>query len=237
MKALLFDPERRAALVGIIKGGVGAVVGIPLMFRHAFAMGKRDHPQGIQKMEGDVRINGTPAKIGAVVKPGDTVATGPGSSVVFVSGDSVCLVRENSRVVVENEGGATDQAINLFRMLNGKMLSVFGKGRKRVLTATATIGVRGTALYVEAESERTYACACYGLVDIRSQKGTQETVRTRYHDSPRYVYPSEIRSVKDPRPNHSDGELIMLESLAGRRPPFLRQPESAQDEGGGNGGY
>ena len=49
-----------------------------------------------------------------------------------------------------------------------------------------------------------------------------ETVRTKHHDQPRYVYargaPRMIE--KAPMINHTDAELVMLEALVGRKVPF-----------------
>ncbi len=49
------------------------------------------------------------------------------------------------------------------------MLSVFGKGRTRVETKTAVLGVRGTGVYIEAEPERTYICVCYGKIELTAR--------------------------------------------------------------------
>ena len=44
---------------------------------------------------------------------------------------------------------------------------MFPKGRQlRLTTQTATIGIRGTGVYVEAEPSQTYFCTCYGIADV-----------------------------------------------------------------------
>ena len=49
------------------------------------------------------------------------------------------------------------------RVVTGAVLSVFSPGESKTLrTSTATIGIRGTAVYLEAEESRTYVCTCYG---------------------------------------------------------------------------
>ena len=54
------------------------------------------------------------------------------------------------------------------RLLTGSLLSVFGeRGANQALsvnTSTATIGIRGTGIYMEAEPDLTYLCTCYGTV-------------------------------------------------------------------------
>jgi hypothetical protein len=33
-------------------------------------------------------------------------------------------------------------------------------------TKTATVGIRGTGVYLEADPEQTYFCTCYGVADV-----------------------------------------------------------------------
>ena len=52
-----------------------------------------------------------------------------------------------------------------------------------------------------------------------------EDVKTRHHESPRYIYKSvqgDGRLIAGaPVINHTDEELILLESLVHRKPPFV----------------
>ncbi len=239
----MFDPGRREALLKIMAGSALGVTGIPGLIRHVLAMGKKEYPQGMRELKGTVRINDTPAKIGDLVNAGDVVSTGEESMAVFVADTSAYLLRENTRLTLESQS-AKDQAIDLLRMLNGKMLAVFGKGARDILTPTAVIGVRGTGLYVEAEAAKTYLCTCYGSVDIEAIKspGQRESLKAKHHEVPRYIHASGIESqmiTQGPMINHTDAELIMLEALVERRPPFVKAGNSGDDNhGGGNaGGY
>jgi hypothetical protein len=63
------------------------------------------------------------------VQTGDEVATGPGSNLVFVIGNSSFQVRQNSRMAVER--GASLFSVSLLRMLTGAVVSVWGKGSSR----------------------------------------------------------------------------------------------------------
>ena len=179
--------------------------------------------KGIHRLRGDVRLNGVPAKDGMDVKAGDMVTTGPASEVVFVTGRDALLIRANSRVEVQ--GVAGELLISGLRIVTGAVLSVFAPGQPKTLsTVNATIGIRGTGVYVEAEEARTYVCVCYGEADIVSVMDPQarETVRTRHHEQPRYVMGKGAPQMLMGAPviNHTDDELILLESLTGRRPPF-----------------
>ena len=183
--------------------------------------------KGIHRLRGDVRVNGVPAKEGMDVKAGDVITTGPGSEVVFVTGKDAFLVRANSRVEAQGTAGAL--VLAGLRVVTGAVLSVFSPGERKALsTPTATIGIRGTAVYLEAEEARTYVCTCYGEAEIVSamDPAARETVRTQHHEQPRYVMgmgaPQMIMGA--PVINHTDAELTMLENLVGRWPPFTPWP-------------
>jgi hypothetical protein len=191
--------------------------------------------KGIHRLRGDVRVNGVPAKEGMDVKAGDVVTTGPGSEVVFVTGKDAFLVRANSRVEAQGTAGAL--ALAGLRVVTGAVLSVFSPGERKALrTPTATIGIRGTAVYLEAEDARTYVCTCYGEAEIVSamDPAARETVRTRHHEQPRYVMgtgaPQMIMGA--PVVNHTDAELTMLENLVGRWPPFTPWPGESRPRQG-----
>jgi hypothetical protein len=111
--------------------------------------------------------------------------------------------------------------------VTGKLLSVHGKGRPvRMQTVVATIGIRGTGVYMESDPEQSYICTCYGVTDIASinDKESKETVSATHHDRPLYILAkaqpgNSIRSA--PFINHTDQELMLIETLVGRTPPFV----------------
>jgi hypothetical protein len=167
-------------------------------------------------------VNGIVAAPGMVVGMGDELSTGPESELVVVTGEDALLLRNDSRLRIEPTRGA---ALYALRLVAGALLLVFKPGQpKRVVTATATIGIRGTGAYVAVERDRTYVCVCYGVADLMpvDDAGAAETVHTRHHDEPRYIYRKGMPSMMEVAPvvNHTDEELVMLEALVGRRPPF-----------------
>ncbi len=192
-----------------------------LKLRAALAAGTL--PPGIAQIKGEVRINGKPAERGQRVNPGDVIITGKGAELVFVAEKDAFLVRGNSRV----EYGAlpVKGVVNTLRVLTGALLSVFESGRrKEIQTVTATIGIRGTGIYVESEVRRTYACTSYGeaVPTPVDEPQSAETVRTKQHDQPRFIYGKGMPRMLEAAPvvNHTDLELQMLEALVGRKPPF-----------------
>ena len=99
-------------------------------------------------------------------------------------------------------------------------------------TLTAVIGIRGTGVYLETDSEKTYVCTCYGTshLQVKDVPEISETVTTLHHDQPRFIYSGKKRIEFAPVINHSDQELILLERLVGRIPPFVKQEKK---NGGG----
>jgi len=173
-----------------------------------------------------MRINGKPAEMGTLVRPGDAIVLGDGAVATFVVGQDAFLMRGNSHAELIGSG----LLVSALQLVTGKLLGVFASGReRRLVTATATIGIRGTGAYIEAEPRRTYFCLCYGTADVAATMGgARESYSTRHHDSPRYVYGDgrERAIVPASVANHTDSELILLESLVGRSPPqsFMESP-------------
>jgi hypothetical protein len=92
-------------------------------------------------------------------------------------------------------------------------------------TAVATIGIRGTGVYAEADPDKTYLCTCYGTTQVTSQKDPtqRESITSRHHDAPRYVLAepdSGKRIIPAPFLKHTDLELMTIEAIVGREVPF-----------------
>ena len=211
--------QRRRALLALAAG-----IGLPTALGRALAQTSAKH--GVRTVQGDMRINGKPAEVGTLVRPGDAIVLGDGAVATFVVGQDAFLMRGGSRVELIGSG----VLVSALQLVTGKLLGVFGSGReRRLVTATASIGIRGTGAYMEAEPTRTYFCLCYGSAEVRATLGSaSESLSTRHHDSPRYIY-GDGRSrtiVRASVTNHTDSELILLESLVGRSPPqsFMDSP-------------
>jgi hypothetical protein len=213
------DLARRRALLKLAAG-----IGLPAAFGRALA--QTSAKQGVRTVQGDMRINGRPAEPGALVHPGDTIVLANGALATFVVGQDAFLIRGNSRAELIGSG----LLVSALQLVTGKLLGVFGSGgERRLVTATATIGIRGTGAYIEAEPTRTYFCLCYGTADVAATMGgARESYSTRHHESPRYIYGDGRKRAIVPASvaNHTDSELILLESLVGRSPPqsFMDSP-------------
>src|SRR5258706_10311600 len=128
-------------------------------------------------------------------------------------------------MVIERPPAASELTTAL-RLVTGKVLSVFGRGRPtRIVTATSTIGIRGTGAYAETDPEQTYFCTCYGVADIAANcyPSSRETVSAKHHDKPLYILAkgkSREAIRLSPFINQHDQEPALNESLSGRTPPF-----------------
>jgi hypothetical protein len=213
------DRVRRRALLKLAAG-----IGMSAALRLALAQSSAK--QGVRTVQGDMRINGKPAEAGTLVRPGDAVALGDGAVATFVVGQDAFLMRGNSRAELIGSG----LLVSALQLVTGKLLGVFGSGgERRLVTSTASIGIRGTGAYMEAEPQRTYFCLCYGTADVAATMGgARESYSTRHHESPRYIYGDGRKRAIVPASvaNHTDSELILLESLVGRSPPqsFMDSP-------------
>jgi hypothetical protein len=209
---------RRQWLKSLAAAGLLGSAGLVGLIREALASGSRPILPGLYKITGNVTVNGKPAQPGMAVGSGDTIVTGSASQAIYVIGQDAFLQRENSAV------SFSGVAVDVLRILSGKLLSVFGKGSKKIETVTATIGIRGTGCYIEAEDKRVYFCLCYGAADLipAADPSHVEHIETRHHDHPVYINrDSSLPMMVDASViNHSDAELEMLESLVGRWPPF-----------------
>lgn len=212
--------QRRQLLQQLAAAGLLSAGGAIGFLQRALAAGLNPVPPGLHKLKGQVTVNGQPAREGQLVLPGDTVVTPADGEAIYVIGQDAFLQRGGTTVSF----GKT--AADFMRVLRGRILSVFGRGDKEIRFATATIGIRGTACYIEEGLQpETYFCLCYGEAKVIPTAAPQqwETVITTHHDHPLWIgndmkMPSMM--VSAPVINHTDAELELLENLVGRWPPF-----------------
>jgi hypothetical protein len=209
---------RRAWLRAIAAGGA---LGASGWIGAALAKGDLGPGQGVVRLEGTASVNNKPARIGTLVEPGDRVATGANSMAVIVVREDAFLLRANTSIETKGGGGVlTDLLIG-----TGKVLSVFSKKPLAIRAATASIGIRGTGAYIEVDPGSVYFCLCYGeaLVEGAGMKSAM-TVKTTHHEQPLLLRDDGgiMRVEPGPFRNHTDAELIMLEALVGREPPFTK---------------
>ena len=208
----LRDPSRRRWLQAI------AAVGASNYLADVLAAG--DLPPGLHRVEGNATVNGQPAKSGSPVKLGDKIATGAGSTAVVVLKGDAFLMRADTVVEVRGSGSALSEMI----IAGGKVLSVFSKRSLAVKAASATIGIRGTGAYFEVDAKEVYFCLCYGEAVVQGPNMPDKVVKTTHHEQPLLLTApmGTLKADAGPFRNHTDAELILLEQLCGREPPFVK---------------
>jgi len=208
------DDARRRELLRMI-GALGAA-GVGGWIAEALAAG--DVPPGLHRLDGTATVNGRAAKAGTKVSLGDRIATGPDSqAVVVLKGDAFMMRSQTIIEVKGREGVLTDLLV-----ASGKVLSVFSKKPVAIKAAIASIGIRGTGAYLEVEAKSVYFCLCYGEALVEGPQMSAKLVKTTHHEQPLILRDDAgiLRAEPGPFRNHSDAELILLESLVGREPPF-----------------
>lgn len=221
------EARRRFLRQFIATSGIAVTGSLLAPLVHAFGKVPRQLPPGqsIYDMRGKVTVDGKPANSGTRIRANSTVQTASNSYVIFAVGKDAHIVRENSTL----ELGGLDDVADAMRLITGKVLSVFGKrggnSKLAIRTTTATIGIRGTGVYSESHPDSSYVCTCYGKTEIlaNSDPAQSESVLSLHHDAPRYIVANpEAGKLILPAPmkNHTDEELMLVEALVGRTPPF-----------------
>jgi len=244
------DPRREFLVKTLAAGLYSTSMAVPSIALAGFFGRKPEKlkvGQSFYKLEGKVLVNGKPASMNTVVTANDKLETAKGSKAIFVVGQDAFLLKEKSQLKLSGRakfkkrlaGKEKDKSdkvnigqklqdsvlVNSMHLVKGGVLTVFGKSEHEVSTPTASIGIRGTGVYFESEPERSYVCTCYGITELSANNDADstETIQSKHHDAPRYILkegkPGQ-RIIPAPFKNHSDLELMLLEELVGRTPPF-----------------
>ncbi len=222
----LNDACRRDYLLKLLYSGVLGAMPYHLAYAGWFSSKSKKlaDDKSIHSLKGEVLVNGQAADLNTRIHGGDTVRTGEKGEINFAVGGDSFLLRNNSEMEIQGE----NYFVQGLRIFTGRLLSVFGKrdtGPPLYMTAsTATIGIRGSGVYIESEPEQTYVCTCYGLVTLASRANPDdlENIKSKNHDEPRYIsskVSQGTRIRKAPVINHSNKELELLEAIVGRKVP------------------
>ena len=222
----LGDAYRRDYLLKLLYGGALGAMPYHLAYAGWFSSKSKKlaDDKSIHSLEGEVLVNGQVADLNTRIQGGDTVRTGDKGEINFAVGGDSFLLRNNSELEIQGE----NYFVQSLRIFTGSLLSVFGKrdtGPALSMTAsTATIGIRGTGVYIESAPEETYVCTCYGLATLASRDNPDdlENIKSENHDQPRYISSKASKGTrirKAPVINHSNKELELLEAIVGRKVP------------------
>lgn len=188
------------------------------------------------ELVGDALLNGRRLLPQQSIQTGDSIATGPNSTLIFVIGSAAFHVRQNSRLLVER--GSSLNVVSALRLLTGAVASVWGKGSNRqIITPTLTAGIRGTAVYTEvfeAEDFRSYFCNCHGTVDLAA--GAERLVsQSQYHQSFwANAQAANGRLFAPAKPlNHRDTELEFLSRMTSQQTAWQVMGKKGKGDGKG----
>lgn len=172
----------------------------------------------IVELKGDALINGERLTALHTIQTGDTLQTGPQSTLTFVLGNSSFHVRQNSNLTLER--GVTLHAVSLLRLITGAVGSVWGKGDlRRIVTPTLTAGIRGTGVYTEVFPDgRSYFCNCYGVVDMSAGRDKVRSVSSYHQAFWGEVAPKNGHRLTPAKAiNHTDEEVEYLAQLVNQQ--------------------
>lgn len=212
--------NRRRLLKMLIAAGALGPGGLSAFMSRALASGDLPGGTGVARLQGNATVNGKPARVGMPVAVGDKVSTGADSQAVVVLKGDAFLMRSNTIIEFKGRGDTLSDML----VATGRVLSVFSKKPVTIKAANATIGIRGTGGYLEVEPKEIYFCLCYGEAVIDGPNMAPKTVKTTHHESPLILREDRSAMAAEPGPfkNHTDDELVLLESLVGREPPFMK---------------
>jgi len=175
----------------------------------------------IHEMSGAVHINKRRATAAADIEPGDIVSTASNGRIEFSVGGDAFLVSGYTSIRV---GDMSSGLLNVLQLFAGKLLSVFEPGQRRsIVTGTATMGIRGTACYLDVRPASTYFCTCYGKTEVIS-RGKVNGFEATHHNPWQFDFNGgrmagmQVMGMQ----GHDDEQLRRLEAYVGRVPLFDR---------------
>lgn len=178
----------------------------------------------IHELQGTATVNKKPLTRASSIKNGDEIVVSSDGKLVFSIGEDAFLVRGGSTLQVYTEENSV--LVSGLRLVNGAILGVYGKRKSatRIFTATATIGIRGTAVYAAVTPEKLYTCTCYGHTDLIVGLEKADVIATHHNAHVVSTGKNGNSQMKTFEViDHSDDELRMLEALVGRKPLFDTQ--------------
>lgn len=219
------DESRRRLLRYLLAAGAFALVpgcGSLPQVHQAMPM-PEEMPAGMSIFQyvGAIEVNGKAATMKTRINPGDLVETRDGSQLVFVLQQDAFLLRANTRMRMP-----TKMTGGQYQLEQGKALSVFASRKTAIKTPSAVVAIRGTGVYVEVEPDLSYICTCYGETNIATvdDPAINVNVVSTHHNDPVYVLADKSKSrriLAAPFKDHSDQELLLVETLVGRTTPFV----------------
>jgi hypothetical protein len=196
---------------------ISSAISIPLLLA---LPGRAASNSTIHKLEGQVYVNNRLADMDTRLRAGDKIVVAYGGELAMSMGGDAFLLREGS--VLEIAKG-NNLLVSGLRLLTGAMLAVFDQRNSpvQIVTSTATIGIRGTGVYLSAEPHKLYTCTCYGKTELRFGRQIEQISATHHNAHEISAGDDGTMTMKSMEViDHTDDELRMLENYVGRKPLF-----------------
>lgn len=217
--------QRRNFLIKTLTTGAIAATG-PLFTTPAWSLSNIPKSllpgKSVFDFRGEVNVDGHKVNPFTFITSQSTITTGNNSHIIFAVGKDAFVLRSNSKITLKGD----IDFLSEIKILSGKLLSVFAKRppkeQLKLSTSTATIGIRGTGVYIEADTEKTYSCCCYGSIENTANSAGKTEVTRAIHHAPKYIYEKPQNGeyiVSADMLNHTDVELALLEALVSRKVP------------------
>jgi hypothetical protein len=130
-------------------------------------------------------LNDETVEIGDAVQPGDRIVTGTdGIAEITFGPRNILQFREETNAVIEAAwSGVELETGTISAVLNGLARLGFGDQKRfQVRTATAAMGVRGTAFFIaHPEKDQAYFCTCNGKLHLEGPGGELSQDTEAYH--------------------------------------------------------
>jgi len=197
-----------------IAGLGGVLVPLPALSQERWGV--------VREVSGEVTVNGFAVTRQTALRGGRTLRTGPDGRITFTIGNDAYFLRPNSRLHLDTSR-PSDPFVNFLRLLTGALGGTFERGNARtVSTPTSTIGIRGTGVYVEAGTDWTYACTCFGTTDITATPAgtTAYSASVSADNHQARLLRAGMPIVRVGFERHTSEEIAALEALVGRPNPF-----------------
>lgn len=156
----------------------------------------------------DLTINGKPAVVGTLVRPGDRLKTGSDGMADVVLADGVIFrLFGDSTATVPQIG----RNRSLVRLIGGSLMSLVGRPMAyRVQAPKAVAAVSGTVFFMKATQESpSYVCACSGKVNIGPPGGAPTLVDAGRNGHIGMMVTNLGFNPAGPK-DHNDGQLMEL---------------------------
>src|SRR5438876_3399801 len=162
----------------------------------------------VHELVGDVALNDVPLTRQSALQAGQTIRTGADGRVWFSIGGDAYFLRPNSRLRLDTSK-PREPIVDFLRLVTGALGATFGRGSRRQLVApTATIGIRGTGVYLEASPDVAYFCTCFGSTEIlaapRGAMMASVAVTTANHQARRITRELRIEPAGFARPTNAE---------------------------------